>query len=117
MLPFFVNLRGNDCSSEDSDVVQLGDLVVEWLLHAAGVVCVVLAEAGQTLDAVPVLLELGVLFEEEALADPVHQVAHLEQDEVNIGDLASHKEWLIAQELHDRLDFLEQVSSDGGAVT
>ena len=103
--------------TSSSDVVQLGDLVVEWLLHAAGVVCVVLAEAGQTLDAVPVLLELGVLFEEEALADPVHQVAHLEQDEVNIGDLASHKEWLIAQVIYDRLHLLHHIGSDGSAVT
>ena len=80
-----------------SSVVQLGDFVVVGALDAPYVVSVKLCQSRQTLDTIEVSLKRGELLEELTFGDPVHEVAELEKDEVDVGQVFAAQILLVSE--------------------
>jgi len=79
-----------------SHVVDLGDLVVEWLLEVPFALDVAL-DLAQALHALDVHGHLFVLSEELVLCQPLHEVALLQQVEVKECQVVSHEVFLGAK--------------------
>ena len=100
-----------------SSVVKFGDFVVEGSLDALRIVSIKLSQARQGLDTIGVSLKTRHLFKESTFSNPVHEVAKLKEDEVNIGEVITAQVRLFSQELDERLDLHHDTLSDGLSVT
>ena len=99
-----------------SSVVQLGDFVVVGALDAPYVVSVKLCQSRQTLDTIEVGLKRGELLEELTFGDPVHEVAELEKDEVDVGQVFAAQILLVSEVVDKRDNFSQEVRRDGNSV-
>ena len=99
-----------------SSVVQLGDFVVEGALDAPYVVSVELRQFRQTLDTIEVGLKRGELLEELTFGDPVHEIAELEEDEIDIGQVLAAQIWFVSEVVDQWDNFSQEVLRDGHSV-
>ena len=108
LLAFIVN---------SSSVVKFGDFVVVRSLDALCIVSVKLCQARQGLNTIGVGLETWLLYKELTFCNPVHEVAKLKEDEVDIGDVIAAQVRLFSQEIDKRSDLCHDTLSDGLSVT
>ena len=99
-----------------SSVVQLGDFVVVGALDAPYVISVELRQSRQTLDTIEVGLKRGELLEELTFGDPVHEIAELEEDEVDVGQVLAAQIWLVSEVGDQRDNFGQKVLRDSRSV-
>ena len=100
-----------------SSVVKFCDFVVEGSLDALRIVSIKLSQARQGLDTIRIGLKTWHLFKESTFCNPVHEVAKLKEDEVDIGEVITAQVRLFSQELDERLDLHHDTLSDGLSVT
>ena len=99
-----------------SSVVQFGDFVVEWSLDALCIVIIKLGQTWQSLHAVRVGLETGVLGKKLTFCDPVHEVAEFKEDKVDVGEVIPAEIRLLSQECDKGSDLLHDTLGDSLAI-